>query len=71
MDATGQATHRRRLTAGSHTITATYLADANFNGSTSPGLTQVVNASPTVTSVSSTHLNGAYTVDEIIRSQLP
>ncbi|MGB8983275.1 MAG: Ig-like domain repeat protein, partial [Anaerolineales bacterium] len=67
VDATGQATlTTAALTAGSHTITATYLGDANFNGSTSPGLTQVVNASPTVTNVSSTIANGAYSAGEII-----
>ena len=32
------------LTAGSHTITAQYGGDANFATSTSPGITQVVNA---------------------------
>jgi hypothetical protein len=31
------------LSAGSHTITAVYGGDGNFNGSTSSGLTQVVN----------------------------
>jgi LPXTG-site transpeptidase (sortase) family protein len=36
------------LAVGSHTITATYLGDVNFGGSTSPGLTQVVEGLPSV-----------------------
>jgi len=39
------------LTGGSHTITATYVGDANYATSTSPALTQVVNAIATATSV--------------------
>jgi len=35
------------LTTGSHSITAVYSGDANFNSSTSAVLTQVVNAPPT------------------------
>jgi len=41
------------LTAGSHSITAVYGGDANFNGSTSPALTQTVTKAATTTAVSS------------------
>ena len=41
------------LTAGIHTITAAYGGDANFTASTSPGLTQTVDAAPSVTTVTS------------------
>jgi hypothetical protein len=34
------------LTAGTHTVTATYSGDGNFNGSTSNTLTQVVSVAP-------------------------
>ena len=36
------------MTAGTHSITATYAGDASFNGSTSSAVTQTVNAPPTV-----------------------
>jgi hypothetical protein len=40
----GKATYTTSaLPVGSHTITATYVGDANFTGSTSPPLTQTVN----------------------------
>ncbi len=39
------------LTGGSHTITATYVGDANYATSTSAALTQVVNTIATTTSV--------------------
>ena len=46
----GQATFSTSmLTAGSHTITATYEGDTHFSGSTSPDLTQVVQAIPAPT----------------------
>ena len=38
------------LSAGNHSITATYGGDANFSGSTSPPLTQTVNQAPAITS---------------------
>ena len=38
---------------GSHTITAVYSGDANFNPSTSPNLTQTVNKGNTITAVNS------------------
>src|SRR5205823_5238790 len=41
------------LTAGSHIITAVYLGDGSFNGSTSGNLTQQVNKGNTTTTVSS------------------
>jgi hypothetical protein len=41
------------LTAGSHSITASYLGDSNFVGSTSSTLTQTVNKSNTVTTLTS------------------
>ena len=41
------------LTAGSHSITASYLGDSNFIGSTSSTLTQTVNKSNTVTTLTS------------------
>jgi len=37
------------LISGTHTITATYSGDGNFNASTSPPHTQTVNQSPIVT----------------------
>jgi hypothetical protein len=40
------------LAVGSHSITAEYMGDSNFNGSTSPALTQVVNKRNTSTVVS-------------------
>jgi hypothetical protein len=39
------------LTAGTHSITAVYSGDANFAGSTSPALSQVVKQAATTTSV--------------------
>ncbi|MBI5031486.1 MAG: Ig-like domain repeat protein [Chloroflexi bacterium] len=41
------------LSVASHPITATYLSDANFNGSTSSPLTQVVTKANTTTALSS------------------
>ena len=40
-------------TSGTRSITAVYSSDANFTGSTSPVLSQVVNAAPTSTAVTS------------------
>ena len=48
----GQATFSTStLTAGSHSITAVYLGDTTFAGSTSPALTQTVNGQPTSASL--------------------
>lgn len=41
------------LQIGTHSITATYGGDANFSGSTSAALSQVVNPGPTTTTVTS------------------
>ena len=41
------------LFAQNHTITAVYAGDGNFNGSTSPGLTEVTNAASTTTALTS------------------
>jgi hypothetical protein len=41
------------LSAGSHTITATYNGDVNFNGITSSPLTQTVNQANTTTTLTS------------------
>ena len=41
------------LPIGTHSITATYGGDANFSGSTSAALSQVVNPGPTTTTVTS------------------
>src|SRR5262249_22080024 len=41
------------LAVAGHSITATYSGDSNYAGSTSPALTQTVNAAATSTSVSS------------------
>jgi unsaturated chondroitin disaccharide hydrolase len=47
----GQATMTKsNLSAGSHSITATYGGDANFTGSTSPVLTQTISGSAAATS---------------------
>jgi hypothetical protein len=44
LDGSGQATYTTTsLSVGTHSITAVYGGDSNFNGSTSPTLTQVVN----------------------------
>ena len=40
-----------QLVVGNHTITASYSGDSNFTGSTSPGLGQVVNQSPTASTL--------------------
>jgi LPXTG-site transpeptidase (sortase) family protein len=49
LNAGGQAAFSTTLLAvGSHTITATYGGDASFHGSTSPGLTQIVEDPPGV-----------------------
>jgi len=49
LNAGGQATFSTTaLGVGSHTITAIYGGDVNFNGSTSPGLTQIVEGPPGV-----------------------
>src|SRR5207247_9902938 len=53
LDGSGQGTFvTSTLAVGSHSITASYGGDANFNGSTSPRLTQSVKYG-TTTSVSS------------------
>jgi hypothetical protein len=52
VDASGQATCTVALAAGSHSIVATYAADANFATSSSLTLTQTVN--PAVTAAQST-----------------
>jgi hypothetical protein len=41
------------LTVGSHTITASYGGDSNYNSSTSPNLTQTVNKANTTTTLTS------------------
>src|SRR5205823_1159861 len=43
------------LSAGSHSITAVYSADTNFNASTSGALSQVVKATSTTTLASSSN----------------
>lgn len=48
------ATTATYLAVGSHTITVAYLGDPNFNTSTSPAITQVVNQDSTNTSVTVT-----------------
>jgi Subtilase family/Bacterial Ig-like domain (group 3)/Bacterial cadherin-like domain/Bacterial Ig domain len=54
VNASGQATFSiSTLTVASHSITATYGGDANFNTSTSTTLTQTVNKAATSTSVTS------------------
>ena len=46
LNGTGQTTYTTSsLSTGSHSITAVYAGDSNFAGSTSPAITQVVNAS--------------------------
>jgi autotransporter-associated beta strand protein len=50
-----------QLTAGSHSITAVYLGDANFTGNTSQPITQTVNkAGTTLTNVSSDNPSPVY-----------
>src|SRR5207253_8687605 len=50
----GQATFTTSsLSVASHTITAVYNGDANFNTSTSPSLTQAVNKASTSTTLAS------------------
>ncbi len=50
----GQATLTTTLlSTGAHTISATYVGDANFDGSTAPGITQVVEGPPSVTMIDS------------------
>src|SRR5262249_53588617 len=45
LNASSQATFTiSSLSTGPHTITAIYAGDGNFSGSTSPGLTQTINA---------------------------
>ena len=41
------------LTVGSHNLTAVYSGDSNFGTSTSPAITQTVNAAPTATALTS------------------
>jgi YVTN family beta-propeller protein len=54
LDSSGHAAYATSsLTAGSHSITASYGGDANFAGSTSTVLTQVVNKTSTTTALSS------------------
>jgi hypothetical protein len=61
LDVAGKATYTTitctagtALLAGTHSITAIYGGDTDFNGSTSPALNQVVNKAPTVTTITST-----------------
>lgn len=52
LDGAGQATlSTNTLTAGAHSITATYNGAPDFAGSTSPALIQVVNAAPLAAAV--------------------
>jgi hypothetical protein len=54
LPSSGQAVYvTSALTAGSHSITASYSGDANFQGSTSPALTQQVNGSTVTVSPTS------------------
>jgi hypothetical protein len=48
------------LTAQTHTITATYPGDTNFNASTSPNLSEVTNAAATTTALASTPNPSSY-----------
>ncbi len=48
------------LVAGTHGITATYVGDGNFNGATSAVLSQVVNGTPTTTSVTASAASVMY-----------
>jgi alpha-tubulin suppressor-like RCC1 family protein len=41
------------LSSGSHSVTASYAGDATFSGSTSPAVTQVVNATTTIATTTS------------------
>jgi len=55
LNGSGQASvSTSSLGVGAHTITASYGTSANFNGSTSSGLTQNVNQPPAITSGAST-----------------
>ncbi|HZS45309.1 MAG TPA: Ig-like domain repeat protein, partial [Blastocatellia bacterium] len=45
------------LTVGSHTISAVYSGDANFNGTTAPSVTQVVNQAPNSTTTVTSSVN--------------
>ena len=56
----GQATCSAQLAIGSHSVAAVFDGDANFDGSTSSTLTQVVNPAPTATSVSSSSTNPVF-----------
>jgi titin len=63
------------LSVGSHTITAQYSGDANFNGSTGT-LTQVVNKANTTTTITSANPNPSvvgqpYTVSFTVAAQSP
>jgi Bacterial Ig-like domain (group 3) len=50
LDANGQATYTTSaLSAGSHSITATYIGNSSFSASTSAPLIQTVNSTPTAT----------------------
>ncbi|OPF78109.1 hypothetical protein VT50_0219920 [Streptomyces antioxidans] len=69
LNASGLATvSTSALTAGSHTVTATYGGDTCFAGSTSPPLTQVVVAAPAGTTVTATpatirlRINGTFVI---------
>jgi hypothetical protein len=54
LDATGRAILTTSVLAvGSHSITATYGGDTNFNGSSSTALSQTVNPDPTTTTLTS------------------
>lgn len=55
VDSNGKASFSTTtLTVGSHTITASYASDPNFNGSTSANLTQTVNGTATTTTLNIT-----------------
>ena len=57
----GKATYSTStLSAGSHSITAAYAGDSNYNSSTSSTLTQTVNKANTTTTVSSSSNPSAY-----------
>jgi hypothetical protein len=52
LDSSGEATYTiTSLSAGTHSITAVYSGDSNYNGSTSPALSQKVNKANTSTTV--------------------
>jgi len=57
----GSATYSTAaLAVGSHAITAQYLGDGNFSGSTSPGVSQTVGQAGTTTSVAASPSSSVY-----------